>query len=81
MMTYEESARYCELVKELNNRFNDSDYEYLNSVIAKKTAKGKAITEDWIRNALLEDVQDGVLTYSKALEMEKNYMQVIKKLR
>ena len=57
--------------------------DYRNFIIAKLFTEGEQdkMTEDWLRKVLLEDVEDGFITYGQALTLAPLYKEVIEELK
>lgn len=72
------------MIKEEARRMMDAmmnydGLEYRNSVVATAIANGKKekLDEEWVRKALLTDVEDGFLTYAQALAIKDEYFKAI----
>lgn len=48
-------------------------FRYTNMTIAALRERGKVVTEDWLRRHLLQNVEDGLLTYEEALKLNEIY--------
>ena len=79
--TYEQEKIYFAVRKELDEVAPNS--EYTNSVIATAFAIGKSskLTENWLRNHLLEDIEDDFITYEEALKLNEIYTKKIESLK
>ena len=64
-------ARNFELEAALNTINGTS--RYTNMVIATAREKGKTVTEDWLRRHMLQNVEDGLVDYDEALNMNEIY--------
>lgn len=70
---------YYAAKEEMNRRIPYRDMDYRNDVVASIIAQGHAdkLTTDWVMRALLEDVEDGFLTYGQAVYIKDEYYKAI----
>lgn len=78
MMNFNDD-KYYGVLEEMNRRFPQKELDYRNSVVASIIAKGHEdkLTSDWLRNALLGDVEDEFMTYAQALYIKDLYFKAI----
>lgn len=74
---------YFNVLEALKKAFPQQGLGYRNMVVATIIAKGKKdkINENWIKNALLNDVLDGFLTYDQAVSVNKEYFRIIEQIK
>lgn len=74
---------YYSVLDELKKVAPYEECEYLNLIIAGAFGKGKKdkLTEDWLRKALLRNVEDEFMTYEQALTMNPIYLAKIEELK
>ena len=65
--------------KAINAMMNYKELDYRNSVVANIIANGKKekLNEEWVRNALLQDAEDGFITYNQAVAIKDDYYKAI----
>lgn len=82
-MTYATEKKVCELRREIAAMVTFKHCEYMNTVIADAVAQGHGnkLTQDWLRRFLLENVEDGFITYGQALTLAPIYTKAIEALK
>ena len=77
------NATYYAVLDELKKVAPYEECEYFNGIIASAFGKGKKerLTEDWLRKALLLNVEDEFMTYGQALAMKDIYLNKIEELK
>lgn len=67
--------------EEMNRRF--PNMKYRNTIVAGAIAEGhkEQLTSDWIRKAFISDIEDGFMTYEKALEIKDEYSAAIEEMK
>ena len=82
-MTFEQIQIREQVTREMNRRFPQGELSYRNGIVGHAIAIGKKakLTEDWLRKALLGDVEDGFLTYGQAVAIKERYMEAIETVK
>ena len=75
--------KYYGVLEEMNRRFPQKELSYKNMNVASIIAKGHEdkLTTDWLRKALLGDVEDEFMTYAQAVYIKDLYFKAICELK
>lgn len=73
----------AQATKEMNRRFPQVEFNYRNAIVGNAIAIGKKdkLTADWVRKALLSDVEDGFMTYAQAVAVQDDYLKAIENVK
>ena len=82
MMNFNDD-KYYGVLEEMNRRFPQKELSYRNMNVASIIAKGHEdkLTTDWLRKALLGDVEDEFMTYAQAVYIKDLYFKAICELK
>lgn len=71
--------KYYGVLEEMNRRFPQEELSYRNMNVASIIAKGHEdkLTSDWLRKALLGDVEDEFISYGQAINIKDSYFKAI----
>lgn len=74
---------YYQALKTMNKMVPFKECDYRNGVIASAFAKGKQdrLNDNWIKNALLQDYEDGFISYEQAVALNPIYIKAVNTLR
>ena len=75
-----DNNKYYEILNILNVKVPYEYSEYFNMCLASGVAEGREITENKIMKLLLNGVDDGFISYTQALALNKIYVGMIDKL-
>ena len=75
-----DDKKYCEVLNYLDVKVPYEHSEYFNMCLASGVAQGKEITENKIMKLLLNGVDDGFISYTQALALNKIYVGMIDEL-
>ena len=92
MMTCDEMSKrmntqeYWEIKKaveeKLNSLFPYKETEYRNGSVAHIVALGHKdkLTEDWMRKAFLQDIEDDFITYAQVMTIKDSYWAALEEI-
>ena len=75
-----DNNKYYEILNILNAKVPYEHSEYFNMCLASGVAEGREINENKIMKLLLNGVDDGFISYTQALALNKIYVGMIDKL-